>query len=440
VSGRPTVARVDLGALAHNYRVLAALVATRTPERPGGTVEISPEDRAAFAAAGEGRAAVREAPPVSLPPGTRGPAIIAVVKANAYGHGAAPVALALEAAGAPWLACADIEEGVLLRRAGVRRPVLVFGALSIGDVDGVFEYGLTPTVSTPAAVVTLEQAAARRGVRLACHLKIDTGMNRLGFRHDQLERTMPPLLASAHLAVTAVYTHFATADVPEDPLFGEQRERFEHVWARLSEMQIGPILRHAANSAALLRDERVWFDFVRPGLLLYGLVPPPLAAGIDLQPVMTLTSRIVAVKGLRPGEGVSYGMKFRTDQPRKVAVVPAGYADGLDTRLGNRGYVLVRGRRVPIIGAVCMDMLMIDVTDVDVAPGDEVVILGTQDGERMDAREMAAAIGSIPWELLCRIGSRIERVYTPATPDTASDTDKSTSSHGGAGTEGGALA
>jgi alanine racemase len=127
---------------------------------------------------------------------------------------------------------------------------------------------------------------------------------------------------------------------------------------------------------------------------------------------MTLTSRIVAVKGLRPGEGVSYGMKFRTDQPRKVAVVPAGYADGLDTRLGNRGYVLVRGRRVPIIGAVCMDMLMIDVTDVDVAPGDEVVILGTQDGERMDAREMAAAVGTIPWELLCRIGSRIERVYS----------------------------
>jgi alanine racemase len=142
-------------------------------------------------------------------------------------------------------------------------------------------------------------------------------------------------------------------------------------------------------------------------------VPPPLATTLPLMPVMTLTSRIVAIKGLRPGEGVSYGMRYRTNLPRKIAVVPAGYADGLDTRLGNRGYVLVRGRRVPIVGAVCMDMLMIDVTDVDVemSPGDEVVILGEQSGERMDAREMAAAIGTIPWELLCRIGTRIERVY-----------------------------
>ena len=344
--------------------------------------------------------------------GTKGPGIIGVVKANAYGHGAARVALALEAAGAPLLACADIEEGVLLRRAGVRAPILVFGALSIGDVDGVFEYDLTPTVSTPQAVITLEQAAARRGVRLACHLKIDTGMNRLGFRHDQLDRTMPPLLASEHLSVAAVYTHFATADDPESPLFNEQRERFDLVLEKLRALGLAPGIIHAANSAALLRDERVWFDYVRPGLLLYGLVPPPLATTLPLTPVMTLTSRIVAVKGLRPGEGVSYGMRYRTNLPRKIAVVPAGYADGLDTRLGNRGYVLVRGRRVPIVGAVCMDMLMIDVTDVDVemSPGDEVVILGEQDGERMDAREMAAAIGTIPWELLCRIGTRIERV------------------------------
>jgi alanine racemase len=345
--------------------------------------------------------------------GAKGPGIICVVKANAYGHGAARVALALEAAGAPLLACADIEEGVLLRRAGVRVPILVFGALSIGDVDGVFEHDLTPTVSTPHAVITLEQAAARRGVRLACHLKIDTGMNRLGFRHDQLDRTMPPLLASEHLSVAAVYTHFATADDPESPLFNEQRERFDDVLEKLRGLGLTPGIVHAANSAALLRDERVWFDYVRPGLLLYGLVPPPLATTLPLTPVMTLTSRIVAVKGLRPGEGVSYGMRYRTDLPRKIAVVPAGYADGLDTRLGMHGYVLVRGRRVPIVGAVCMDMLMIDVTDVDVevSPGDEVVILGEQDGERMDAREMAAAIGSIPWELLCRIGTRIERVY-----------------------------
>jgi alanine racemase len=248
-------------------------------------------------------------------------------------------------------------------------------------------------------------------VRLACHLKIDTGMNRLGFRHDQLDRTMPPLLGSPHLQVTAVYTHFATADNPDDPLFGEQRERFEQACAKLRSLGLGSVIRHAANSAALMRDERVWFDFVRPGLLLYGLVPPPLATTIPLKPVLQLRSRIVAVKGIRPGEGVGYGMKFRTDEPRSVAVVPAGYADGLDARLAGRGFVLVRGARVPIIGSVCMDMLMIDVTNLPVEPGDEVVILGEQGDERMDAREMAAAIGTIPYELLCRLGTRIERVY-----------------------------
>jgi alanine racemase len=373
MSVRQTVASVDLQALAHNYRQLASYVST--------------------------------------PASGSSPGIIAVVKANAYGHGAARVGLALEAAGAPWLACADIEEGVLLRHAGVRAPILVFGALSLGDIEGVFDYSLTPTVSTPAAVRTLEEGAARRGVRLACHLKIDTGMNRLGFRHDQLDRTMPPLLGSAHLQVTAVYTHFATADDPDDPLFGEQRERFERAYAKLRGLGLGPVTRHAANSAALMRDERVWFDVVRPGLLLYGLVPPPLATTMDLRPVMQLKSRIVGVKGIRPGEGVGYGMKFRTDTPRSVAVVPAGYADGLDARLAGRGFVLVRGVRAPIIGSVCMDMLMIDVTNLRAEPGDEVVILGQQVDERMDAREMAAAIGTIPYELLCRIGTRIERVY-----------------------------
>ena len=206
MSLRPTVAHVDLAALAHNYRVLAGFVATRTAPRAGGPIDIPAADREAFVRA-EG--SLTTPTPVQAPANTRGakgPGIICVVKANAYGHGAARVALALEAAGAPFLACADIEEGVLLRRAGVRVPILVFGALSIGELDGIVDYDLTPTVSTPAAVSALEQVARRRGVRLTCHLKIDTGMNRLGFRHDQLDRTMPALAASTSLAVDAVYT------------------------------------------------------------------------------------------------------------------------------------------------------------------------------------------------------------------------------------------
>jgi alanine racemase len=309
------------------------------------------------------------------------------------------------------LACADIEEGILLREAGVTIPILVFGALSVSELDGVFDYRLTPTVSTPAAARALEARAARRGVRLHCHLKIDTGMNRLGFRHDNLGRTMPEVIGSPHLLFEAVYTHLATADLPESDFLEEQRLRFDRSMAALGAMGLRGVARHAANSAAILRDTRCWYDWIRPGLLLYGIVPPPLAARLELRPALSLTSRIVAVKGVRDGEGSGYGLRWRADGPRTLAIVPAGYADGLDTRMGGRASVLVRGQRVPIVGSICMDMLMIDVTGLDLSPGDEVVIIGRQGDQEISAREMAAAIGTIPWEVVCRLGARIERRY-----------------------------
>ncbi len=324
------------------------------------------------------------------------------------------------------LACADIEEGIVLRRAGVSVPILVFGALSVSDLDGLFEFSLTPTISTPSAARAVQAAAAARGTTVGYHLKIDTGMNRLGFRHDNLRRTLPDVLGSASLRLEAIYTHFATADDPDLPLFNDQRLRFddaskivaELAWPRAerpASHDRGRILRHACNSAALLRDSRVWHDIVRPGLLLYGIVPPPLASTIPLTPVMSLTSRVVGVKGLRPGEAVGYGSRFRTDTPATIAVVPAGYADGLDLRLEQRGQVLIRGRRAPIVGAVSMDMMTVNVTGIDaVQPGDEVVLIGRQGNEtwqQIDVREMAAAIGSIPYEIVCRIGARIERQY-----------------------------
>jgi alanine racemase len=377
---RPTVARVDLAAIESNFSAISAFLTQ---------------------------------PPASrLPP----PRIIAVVKANAYGHGAAEVGLALERAGAAMLACADIEEGIVLRRAGARIPILVFGALGISDLDGVFEFDLTPTISTPSAGQALQTAAKRNiGKRqtspLHCHLKIDTGMNRLGFRHDNLARTLPEIARSEYLAVDAVYTHFATADEPEHPAFGQQRERFETVLARLPSLGITAKYRHAANSAALLRDERVWYDFVRPGLLLYGIVPAPLSALLPLRPALSLHSRIVHVKGMRPGEGTGYGLHAVVDRPATIAVVPAGYADGLDRRMAGRTFMLVRGKRVPIVGSVCMDMTTIDVTGMDVATGDEVVIVGEQGTEAIGMREIAASIGTSPYELLCRVGTRIERVF-----------------------------
>jgi alanine racemase len=371
---RPTTARIDLDALKSNFRHIAEFV------RGDGS------DRA--------------------------PGVIAVIKANAYGHGAGQVALALEEAGADLLACADIEEGAALRAAGVKAEILVFGALSVSALDGLFDSRLTPTISTPGAARAVQAAAARYRQRLPYHLKIDTGMNRLGFRFDNLRRTLPGLFASENLQLDAVYTHFATADNPESALFDIQRRRFEQALSEVTAMGGHPRFRHAANSAGMLRDSRVWFDRVRPGLLLYGIVPPPLASTIALAPVMALTSRVVAVKGLRPGEITGYGGHFTAERPTTIAIVPAGYADGLDLRLAGRGYVLIRGRRAPIVGSVCMDMLMADVTGTEVSPGDEVVIIGSQGDASIQVREMAAAIGTIPWEIVCRLGSRIERVYS----------------------------
>ena len=181
--------------------------------------------------------------------------------------------------------------------------------------------------------------------------------------------------------------------------------------ARLPQLGVHPRLRHAANTAATLRDSRVWYDLVRPGLMMYGVVPPPLATTIPLKPVMSLRSRVVAVKGVRPGETVGYGAHWTAEKPSRVAVVPAGYADGLDRRMAGSCDVLIRGRRAPIIGAVNMDMISVDVSGIKVEPGDDVVIIGEQDDERIDVREISSIIGTNPYEVLCRIGTRIERIY-----------------------------
>ncbi len=383
---RCTSARVDLDAVRRNFRALTTFLA---------------QEAARNREAGAGPA---------TPPG-----IIGVVKANAYGHGAVPVARALVDAGASWLAVADIEEGLELREAGIPGRILVFGALSVSDVAGLFTHALTPTLSSPAAARALAAAARARGSRLTCHLKIDTGLNRLGFRFDNLARSLPEVLADPALEIEALSTHFATADDAEDPLFETQRLRFDAARETVRSLGADVPRAHAANSAACLRDSRTWADWIRPGLLLYGLVPAPLATTVVLTPAMTLTSRVVAVKGIRAGERIGYGGRYEAASPMTLAVVPAGYADGLDRRLEGRGAALVRGRRAPIVGSVSMDMLTVDVTGIDgVSTGDEVVFLGSQGAESwqtIDAREMAAWIGTIPYEVLCRLGARVARRY-----------------------------
>jgi alanine racemase len=371
---RLTVAYIDLENLAHNARAIRAhLAAVRGPSAPS---------------------------------------LVGVVKADAYGHGAVPAARTLVDNGAATLACADIDEGLELRAAGLEVPILVFGAFSLGDLDGLFEGCLTPTVSTPTAARRLQDAAARRGVRLAYHLGIDTGMLRLGLRHDNLVRTLPEILAAPNLELTGVYTHFATADTPGDELFARQCRNFEAAERTLAALGVRGYLRHAANSGALLADPATWLDAVRPGILMYGVAPDAFKGRIDVRPVMSVRSRVVAVKGVRVGETIGYGGRFIARRPTTMAIVPAGYADGMDRRLEGQGWVLLRGRRVPVAGAVSMDMLALDVTGTAVEPGDEVVFTGRQGGEEITVAEMAAWVGTIPYELLCRIGNRVERVYS----------------------------
>jgi len=370
---RQTVAHVDLGALAHNARAIRAFMAART--------------------------------------GGAGPVLAGVVKANAYGHGAVEAARTLVDAGAAMLACADIEEALELREAGLTAPILVFGPFSLGDLDAIFDASLTPTISTPTAARRLQEAAARRGVRLRYHLGIDTGMHRLGLRHDNLSRTTPELLASPNLEIEGVYTHFASADEPGSDLFARQQRNFEAADRALAALGARGYVRHAANSGALLADPSTWFDLVRPGLLVYGVAPPAFEGRVAVRPVMSLRSRVAAVKGVRSGESIGYGGRFVARRPTTMAIVPAGYADGLDTRLEGRGAVLVRGRRAPIVGAVSMDMIALDVTGMGVEPGDEVVITGRQGEDEITVGEMAGWVGTIPYELLCRVGNRVERVY-----------------------------
>ena len=250
----------------------------------------------------------------------RGPAappqIIAVIKANAYGHGAVRIARALEEAGATWLAVADIEEGVELREAGSRARILVFGALSVSDLAGVFEYELTPTVASPAAGRALQRAAAAREARMRYHLKIDTGMHRLGFRHENLKWTIPELLDSANLELEAVYTHFATADEPEHALFDQQRVRVRQGAARRSARSARrPGTATPPTAPRSSATHASWYDFVRPGLLLHGVVPPPLATTISLAPVH-VAHRVESwrSKGIRSGETVGYGARFTADR------------------------------------------------------------------------------------------------------------------------------
>ncbi len=344
--------------------------------------------------------------------------LLAVVKADAYGHGALACARALERK-LFGFAVSLVEEGIELRRGGVEAPILVLGSFYGLSHRDLVAYRLTPVIGDEADLARFARAAhdfaeARKLPLKAVgfHLKIDTGMSRLGLRPELLDAFLQKLAQSSGLELTGLCTHFASADaVPSDEPSERQLALFEAARAQVLAAGFRPTLSHVSNSAGALRFPQARFDLVRPGLSLY--TSHPLLPG--LSPVMTLKSRVVALRDLPPGTPVSYGGLHVTGEHARIATVPIGYADGYSRRLTGRAQVLIGGRRVPVVGAITMDMCMVDVTNVDgVSPGDEVVLFGAQGGERISAGEVAAWGDTIEWEIFTSISKRVPRVYVEA--------------------------
>lgn len=353
-------------------------------------------------------------------PGTQ---VMAVVKGDAYGHGAVPVAKAALAAGAGWLGVAIPEEAVPLRAAGIGSSILVLGPIAPDQADQVAANGLDQCVSDLEQAEVLDRAARARGRVLGLHLKVDTGMGRVGLRPREVRRVAEKIRALAFVRLAGLMTHFAEAEAEEPGFAREQLARFTEVTRDLRAAGISVPLRHAANSAALLLLPEARLDLVRPGIMLYGYHPRGPRGGPEpsLQPALRLRTAISQIGDVVRGESVSYGRTFVAPRDLRVATLPVGYADGCGRLLSNRGQVLIRGQRVPIIGRVCMDMTMVDVSGVpDARVGDEAVLIGRQGAGEITADEVAELQGTISYEILCRIGPRVPRVYLPATSAEAS--------------------
>jgi alanine racemase len=371
---RPVWAEVDLGAIDHNLRQVAR----------------------------------RKSPQAGL---------MAVVKANAYGHGAVPVAETALAAGANWLGVAILGEAIELRRAGVAAPILILGYTPPDEVGSVLANDVSQAVFSMETARALSREAARLGRRARVHLKVDTGMSRLGVAPGQDGLAFAKDLAGLPgLDLEGIFTHFAAADDPDQGYTRWQLERFTAFIEDLRALGIEFRIRHAANSAAIINLPEAHLDLVRLGISLYGYHPSPGGeGGVALRPAMTVKARIGYLKEVPAGTCVSYGRTFVTGRPTVLATLPLGYADGYPRLLSSRGAVIIHGRMAPVVGRVCMDQIMVDVTDIPrVALGDEVIVLGRQGEVGMTADDLAALTGTISYEILCGVSPRVPRVYLPA--------------------------
>ena len=363
---RPTLATIDLGAIARNYRLL--------------------RDRV-----GDGRT------------------VIPVLKADAYGHGAGPVARRLESEGARRFAVAVAEEGVALRRAGVGGEILLLNFSDPGDVGLHRAYGLSPALYDLGQARGFADATAGFAEPLPVQVKLDTGMGRIGFRPGELGALADVLRAARRLRVAGTFSNLASAEDPASPRTGEQVERLRAGAAALAAARISPGIVHIANSAGVLLHPGSWLDAVRPGLALYGVSPS--GDEDELEPAMSVETRVMAVREVPAGVALGYGGRFVTSRPSEIAVLPIGYHDGFRRSFSGRVRVLLRGNEAPVVGAVSMDLTLVDATGLGARSGERVICLGSDVALRVTAWDLARAADTLPYEILCGIGPRVPRVY-----------------------------
>jgi len=349
--------------------------------------------------------------------------ILAVVKSNAYGLGAVPISKALQKAGTEWFGVTCANEGIELREAGIRKRILVLTGFWPGEEKRLIENNLTPTVTRVEDLRHLERAAkSARGEsrRVPFHLKINTGMNRLGILPSEIEAFASELASCQHIEFEGVFTHFASAEDFKAQQTDDQEKLFRECVERLRALGASPRIVHMANSGAICARPSTWADMVRPGAILYGYhqsFDPPekkkeIMAMIPLQPCLSLRARIISLREVPAGQAVGYGARFVTARPTRIAVINAGYADGVLRQRTNRGCALLRGRRVPLVGTISMDLTMLDVTDVPGAQlGDVVTIYGKDGNSAIEVSDVAPEIGTVTSDLLCALGRRVPRYY-----------------------------
>ena len=389
-NGRPVWADVSLSALSHNLHAIRDFVNPKS----------------------EKRATPRK--------------VLCIVKGNGYGHGGPQVAKALEKAGADWFGVTGATEGEQIREAGVRKPILALTSFWRGEEEQLLANNISPAIIRCEQLAALDSAAAKRKFAkrsAGFHLKIDTGMNRLGIAPTDIECFARQYEKSSRLKLEGVFTHFASSEVFDGPVAAQnrrQQESFYKAVERLRSLGIDPGIVHLANSAAIASRPETWADMVRPGAILYGYHPgyDPIERRVQaekelpLRPVMSLRARIINIRNVPPGDGVGYGSKFLPARASKIAVLAAGYGDGVQRSLGNKGSVLVRSVLAPIVGIVSMDVTMIDVTDVpDVALGDVATFYGTDGEHVLPANLVARGIGTVTSDLLCAVSARVPRIY-----------------------------